>query len=76
MDQLVLFYHLRTKIPLATVRWAVGSRASSTRLVWTRLVVAGKGWVVLNLGRVVAIIVAKEIVTATVGDVVDSVVEV
>lgn len=76
MNQLVFFYHLRTEIPMATVRWAVWSRASSAGLVWTRLIVAGNGWVVLDLRRVVAIVVAKKVVASTVGDIVDSVVEV
>lgn len=79
MDQLVFFYHLRCQIPLAaatTVRQAVGSPASSAGLIRVRLIVAGNGWVLLNLGRVVTIVVAKEVITSTVGDVVNSVIQV
>lgn len=79
MDQLVFFYHLRSQVPLATatsVWWTVGSRASPAGLVWVRLIVAGNGWVIFDLRRVVAVVIAKEVVASAVGDVVNSVVQV
>lgn len=79
MDQLVLFYNIGRQVSLApasALRGAVRSRASCACLVGGRIVVTGYGWVIFDLRRVVAIVVAKEVVASTVGDVVDPLVQV